>query len=154
MEQKIADAYGNRLRVRVCGLCWDGDRLLLVNHQGVSGEDFWAPPGGGLEFGESVHDCLRKEFVEETGLSVAPGRFRFACEFIQAPLHAIELFFDVTETGGTLIKGDDPELPIIKEVRFMTPSEIDALPALSRHGILRLVPSPADLRTLDGFFRI
>lgn len=154
MDQKIAEVYGNRLRVRVCGLCWDSDRLLMVNHAGITAGDFWAPPGGGLEVGETVHDCLRKEFMEETGLAVAPGPFRFACEFMNPPLHAIELFFEVTRTGGILTKGDDPEVPIIKEVRFMTPGEIAALPATSLHGIFRQAPRPGDLRTLDGFFRI
>lgn len=154
MDPRIDSVYGNRLRVRVCGLYWRDDRLLMVRHKGLSNGDFWAPPGGGLEFGESAADCLQKEFREETGLQVTTGRFLFGCEFIQNPLHAIELYFEVTGTGGLLKKGDDPELPIIEEVRFMTTTEIAALPAESRHGIFRLVSSANQLKTLTGFFRI
>jgi 8-oxo-dGTP diphosphatase len=33
----------------------------------------WEPPGGVLELDESVHDGLRREVEEETGLLVEPG---------------------------------------------------------------------------------
>jgi 8-oxo-dGTP diphosphatase len=154
MDTKISDVYGNRVRVRICGICWRNSDLLLVNHRGLSQGDFWAPPGGGLEFGESAAERLQKEFREETGLIVTPGRFLFACEFIQRPLHAIELFFEVAETGGTLQKGNDPELAIIDAARFMKPDEIRDLPAQQRHGIFGLVKSPRELKILTGFFRI
>jgi 8-oxo-dGTP diphosphatase len=154
MDTQISDVYGNRVRVRVCGLCWRGSDLLLVNHRGLSVGDFWAPPGGGLEFGESAQERLQKEFREETGLIITPGRFLFACEFIQRPLHAIELFFEVVATDGTLQKGDDPELGIIEAVTFMTPEEISAVPEQCRHGIFGLVKSSHELTKLTGFFRI
>lgn len=154
MEPEINNLYGNKIRVRVCGLCWQDDRLLVINHKGLSSGDFWAPPGGGLEFGEPVHDRLRKEFLEETGLHISVGKFRFACEFIERPLHAIELFFDVTRVGGRLIKGEDPELPIIQDARFMSPAELAEIPAGSLHGIFRLAPSAFQLKTLGGFFTI
>src|SRR5688572_10993783 len=127
MESEITRIYGNRLRVRVCGICWDDDRLLLVNHK-MAGGDFWAPPGGGLEFGQHLSDALRREFKEETNLEIELGSFLFGCEFNKAPLHAIELFFEVNAIGGALKTGSDPELQLIKEVRFFTPSEIRSLP--------------------------
>lgn len=154
MESAVRDLYGNRVRVRVCGLCWRGDQLLMVNHRGLSGAAFWAPPGGGLEFGESVSACLRREFMEETGLEISTGRFMFACEFIGDPLHAIELFFEVSVTGGELRKGNDPELAVIEEVRFMTPREITALPESGRHGIFQPGQSAGELKSLSGFFRV
>src|SRR5882762_5053673 len=95
MENEVQKFYGNRLRVRACGVCVKDDSILLVNHYGISNQDFWSPPGGGIEFGEGAVDCLNREFNEEAGLSVKTGRFLFACEFIQHPLHAIELFFEV-----------------------------------------------------------
>jgi len=154
MDAEISAVYGERVRVRVCGLCWRNDRLLMVNHRGLSPGDFWAPPGGGLEFGESVEQGLEKEFLEETGLRIITGRFLFVCEFLNTPLHAIELFFEVNITGGTLRKGDDPELPMIEAVRFMSADEIANLPGSSLHGVFRKVRSPDELKTLTGFFRI
>lgn len=154
MTPEIARIYGQTVRVRICGLCWQDDRLLLVNHRGLTAGDFWAPPGGGLEFGESTTARLQKEFLEETGLHVAPGPFRFACEFVQPPLHAIELYFEVTSADDNVRKGDDPELPIITAAEFMTPAQIARIPPASLHGIFKLVDSVKDLQTLNGFFRI
>src|SRR5262245_33334448 len=99
MDNEITKIYGNRLRVRVCGLCWDGESILLVNHKMTSGKDLWIPPGGGVEFGETLEMALKREFLEETGLEVTPTQFAFGCEFIMEPLHSIELFFNVVRTG-------------------------------------------------------
>ena len=146
--------YGNKVRVRACGLCWDQDKLLLVNHRGLRAGAFWAPPGGGVEFGQSLSECLQKEFLEETGLFVSVGRFMFGCEFIHHPLHSIELFFEVSVSGGVLHKGDDPEYPIIEAVRFVSAEEIATMPASSLHGLFGLAPTREALMTLSGFFRI
>jgi 8-oxo-dGTP diphosphatase len=154
MDQDISRVYGNRVRVRVLGLCWQNGQLLMVNHRGLTQGDFWAPPGGGLEFSETVDECLRREFLEETGLQISVGGFLFACEYIERPLHAIELFFQVAIEGGALQKGDDPEKPIIREVRFMTGAEVAAIPRAYLHGIFPLIPSVDALKTLSGFFRI
>ncbi len=154
MDKEVAHVYGNRVRVRVCGLCWQDDRLLMVNYRGITDAAFWAPPGGGVEFGQSIEQTLRREFLEETGLEIRPGPFLFGCEFIQAPLHAIELFYPVIIESGTLRRGSDPELNLIEDVRFMTLAELLALGANEIHGIFRGLKSPDDLMRLKGFFRI
>ncbi len=150
----IAEYYGNKVRTRVCGLCWRNDALLMVNHRGITAGNFWAPPGGGVQFQEGAVTRLKTEFKEETGLDVSVGRFLFACELISHPFHAIELFFEVFETGGELVKGDDPELPIITDVAFMSASQMSAMPLEELHGIFRQIRSAEDLRTLTGFFTI
>ena len=154
MDEEIANVYGNRLRVRVCGLCWDGDKLLMINHRLDSGADLWLPPGGGVEYGETLEMALKREFLEETGLEIAPASFAFGCEFIKRPLHALELFFNVKRTGGTLKKGYDPELQIIQDVRFFTETELEELSGERIHGIFRTAGVPNDLRKLSGFYRI
>lgn len=154
MDPAIANIYGNRVRVRVCGLCYDGDALLLVNHQSLGKADFWAPPGGGVDFGLSIAETLKKEFLEETNLTIDVGPFAFGCEFIHPPLHAIELFFHVSRLSGTLQKGYDPELQIIKEVAFLTPQQILALPAEQLHGVFTKHASEGKLQNLVGFYRI
>lgn len=154
MNEQIANVYGNKVRVRACGLCWEKGRLLLVNHTAVTAGNFWAPPGGGVEFGQTIEDCLKKEFLEETDIVIRPGEFLFGCEYIAHPLHAIELFYNTEVEGGTLTTGTDPELQIITDVRFMTIDEISNIPRKELHGIFRLVNSPAELTRLRGFFRI
>jgi 8-oxo-dGTP diphosphatase len=154
MDAGIRSTYGNKVRLRACGICWHENALLLVNHRGITAAPFWAPPGGGVEFGESVEACLKKEFLEETGLEISAGKFLFACEYIHEPLHAIELFFSVSVVGGSLKKGNDPELPIIEDVRFVPGTELLRIPSNELHGIFRHIQTPGDLNALSGFFRI
>ena len=154
MDAEIQSLYGNKIRVRVCGLCWENGQLLMVNHRGVAEGGFWAPPGGGLQFGESMEQRLRQEFLEETGFNISVGSFQFVCEFVRKPLHAIELFFQVSITGGTLRKGQDPEMQIIDDVRFLSPSALADIPQVNLHGIFGHLASVEELKTVNGFFRI
>ncbi len=44
--------------------------LTKLNQNGDRYHGKWQLPGGGLEFGESLEDCLRREVKEETGLEI------------------------------------------------------------------------------------
>lgn len=153
MNSEIEKTYGNKVRIRVCGLCWHEDKLLLVNHA-LKSADFWAPPGGGVEFGETMEHALTREFKEETGLQVEVGHFLFGFEFIEDPLHAIELFFLVTDIGGKLITGEDPELNLIKDVAFMNSETLFKIPHYQRHSVFRHVNDLEELNKLNGFYHI
>lgn len=62
----------------VCGVVVKNNKFLLTKRADDEwGEDFdnvkhlpWQIPGGGLEFNESVEQCLHREIKEETGLTV------------------------------------------------------------------------------------
>jgi 8-oxo-dGTP diphosphatase len=154
MTEEVARIYGNKVRVRACGLCWHDNQLLMINHRSITNNDFWAPPGGGVDFGKSLSDTLKKEFWEEANLHITPGKFVFGCEFIQHPIHAIELFYDVAIQSGTLKTGYDPEIQIIEEARFLTEKEIWQIPKNERHGIFGIAETLHDLQNLSGFFRV
>jgi 8-oxo-dGTP diphosphatase len=154
MDDKVKDIYGNKLRVRVCGLYCEGGRLLMINHAGITPTDFWAPPGGGVEFGQSTRETLRREFREETGLIVDPGTFLFGCEYLKDPIHSVELFFEVSKSGGELKKGYDPEIQIIRDVSFIDFQDIKGRAAETVHGIFREVTTMDELFSLRGFYRI
>jgi 8-oxo-dGTP diphosphatase len=134
-----------------------GDALVMVNHRYLTDTDFWAPPGGGIEFGEDAAASLAREFSEETGLKVDVGPYLFACELVRPPLHAIELFFHVVYKGGDLLTGRDPESgdqQIIKEVRMLTPGEIRKLGPGRVHGILSRYPDIGQITALRGYFKL
>ncbi len=158
MDKSVQEIYGNRVRVRICGICQVEDRLLLINHSGLADGSFWAPPGGGMEFGQSAKENLIREFKEETGLEVEVGTLLFVTELVRVPLHAVELFFSVKLRGGALKTGHDPEMgtaqQLIQEARFMTFLEIDALPLAAKHGAFGLVLGSGRIGELNGYFRI
>jgi ADP-ribose pyrophosphatase YjhB (NUDIX family) len=155
-RSEVLKLYGNRLRLRVCGLLRDGNQLLMVRHRGINQSDtFWCPPGGGLQFGEATREGLTREFDEETGLRIEVGDMLFVNEFREPPLHALELFFQVHLTSGTIRQGMDPEMSldgqIIEEVRLMTFDEIKSYPPEEVHTLFQRCHSIEDVFSLRGF---
>ena len=158
MDKAVQNIYGNRVRVRVCGLCWKDEKLLLINHFGLYNHDFWAPPGGGVEFGQTAVENLEREFKEETGLLVKTEELQFICEFVEPPLHAIELYFNVKVLGGVLVAGTDPEMgekqQIIRQVKYHSSPEIESMPDTDKHGMFRNRKSIEKIRGLRGYLKI
>ena len=127
MNQNLINQYGNQLRVRVCGICVQDHKILLINHSGLNqSNEFWSPPGGGLQFGETIEECLKREFFEETNTVISIGKFLKVREFLKPPLHAIELYYEVKIESGILKKGFDPEmeLQIIKDIQWLNFDEV------------------------------
>ncbi|AII53256.1 NUDIX domain-containing protein [Hymenobacter sp. APR13] len=149
----LLNAYTGQVRVRVCGLLVHHDTLLLTAHRGLlPGEaPFWSPPGGGWQFGETIQECLRREFREETGLDVTVGRFLHLHEYKADDLQAIELFFEVTPDDPAAVPrlGSDPEHAageqLLTQVAFVAPRELVVLPAAQVHPMLRQIISPDDV---------
>ena len=55
--------------VSVKGIVYQGTRVLLARND----RDEWELPGGQLEVGESPRECVEREVLEETGLTVSAG---------------------------------------------------------------------------------
>lgn len=94
----------------------------MVRH--VKGErTYWLLPGGGLEFGESIADCARRELMEETNLEIEPGDLLFTCESIPPDKHrhVVNLFLDAKVTGGRIQIGDEE---VLAETRFVPIAEL------------------------------
>jgi 8-oxo-dGTP diphosphatase len=49
-------------------------QVLLGRRKGAHGEGEYAWPGGHLEFGETLEECVAREIAEETGMTVKPIR--------------------------------------------------------------------------------
>jgi 8-oxo-dGTP pyrophosphatase MutT (NUDIX family) len=112
---------------------------------------FWSPPGGGWDFGESVKECLVREFREETGLDITVGRFLHLHEFRSDTLQALELFFEVKLVDILALPqlGLDPEHPadaqLLTDLAFHTPRQLVAMPLAQVHPILHQIISPDDI---------
>ncbi len=124
--------FANKLRVRVCGLLIDDDKILLAQiHSPITDQLVWMPPGGGLTFGESMKDCLKREFKEETNLSVEPGALVHVNELLKKSYHAVECFFEVKKTSGAEKLGKDPELSwdrqMLRDLKWVSIDELSEI---------------------------
>lgn len=55
-------------RIGVGVLVIRNNKILLAQRFNSHGHGTWSPPGGHLEFGESIEQCALRELAEETGL--------------------------------------------------------------------------------------
>ncbi|NJL14869.1 MAG: NUDIX hydrolase [Microscillaceae bacterium] len=155
-EAEIIAQFGHRLRIRVSGICLQEGKILLVKHRYLGQNGFlWAPPGGGMQYGQSATENLQREFEEETGLQIRVGNFLFVNEFLVPPLHAVELFFEVYLTGGVLKKGIDPEMPadrqIIEEVAYRSEAELRRENPLNLHQVFRNIDKLSLILEKNGY---
>jgi 8-oxo-dGTP diphosphatase len=156
MDDQIIKKFGNHLRVRVSGVLIQDGRMLMVLHRTLGAEGLlWAPPGGGMNFGSNAVENLVREFREETGLIVECKRFLFINEYLAPPLHAMELFFEVRQTGGALFAGVDPEMPdenqIIEKTAFLSKEDISHIRKDQLHNIFRNIADPERILQMRGF---
>lgn len=79
--------------IRVRGIIVNDDKLLLV---GITGNDYFCLPGGKLEYGEDVKECLERELIEELGVKPDIGNLLYVNTFIDKnDDHNIDFIFEV-----------------------------------------------------------
>ena len=69
--------------IRVYGILIDDQQRLLVSDEFIRGSFYTKLPGGGLEIGEGTRECLKREFMEETGLDITVGEHFYTTDFFQ-----------------------------------------------------------------------
>ncbi len=93
---------------RIYGVLLRGHEVLMTRSRFLTRE-FVNFPGGGVEIGESPSAALRREFAEETGLSIRPVRVLYSSEGLhlstQKPIQIVSAYWLVESAGGTLKEG-------------------------------------------------
>lgn len=156
IEKEIDEKFGRRLRLRVNGVLVQDDKLLMIRHKMSDERFFWNVPGGGVDYGSDSVDNLKREFLEETGLEISVNELLCVHEFLKQPLHAVELYFEVSYVGGKLRKGSDPELAgnrqIIDELEFLGIEELAQIKNEEKHRLFWELNSFDQLRKWKGYF--
>jgi ADP-ribose pyrophosphatase YjhB (NUDIX family) len=91
------------IRIRVAVVIPRENEILLVRH--VKGNrQYWLIPGGGLNWGETIEDCARREIKEETNMDIKLLKLLFVSESVSQEFerHLVNLFF----LGQVLNPGD------------------------------------------------
>jgi 8-oxo-dGTP diphosphatase len=104
--------------VSVAGIIVDDHgRALLIQRRD---NQRWEPPGGVLELGETIHDGLRREVHEETGLDVEPVALTGVYKNMTRGI--IALVFRCKITGGDLGTSDE-----VSAFRWATETDVTDL---------------------------
>ncbi|MFA6260771.1 MAG: NUDIX domain-containing protein [Bacteroidia bacterium] len=110
-----ADNTLNRFNVRVYGILEWEDQVLLI-HEKIGDFHFTKFPGGGLELGEGLAECLIREFMEEAALPVAVDQHLYTTDFFQQSMfrptdQLISVYYKVTALADPgLIRLDEFEI--------------------------------------------
>lgn len=99
------------------------DKVLLMKRKGPHGAGTWSPPGGHLDFGESLEACAAREAKEEVGVEVVDIRFRAVTNdiFAEEGRHYITIWLEGKPVGQPYIAAE-------KEVEEIGWFRWDALP--------------------------
>lgn len=72
-----------RFNIRVYGI-WINENKLLINEEMIHGRSIIKFPGGGLDWGEGIIDCLKREWKEELNLDIEVLEHFYTTDFFQA----------------------------------------------------------------------
>lgn len=93
------------LNISSRGLLTEEGKVLFIKYT-IDNETYYSLPGGTVEVGENLSDCVKREFLEETAINIDVGSLILVNEFIDsiptavAPswkdgIHQIETIFEV-----------------------------------------------------------
>lgn len=70
-----------KFTVRVYGILINDNNEVLLADEIIRGRHITKFPGGGMEFGEGPHECVLREFREETGQEVSVVNHFYTTDF-------------------------------------------------------------------------
>lgn len=87
--------------IKVRAIILHEGKLLAVRHPHDT--SLAALPGGHLEWGEDIKECLCREMVEELGVNPEIGRLLYVNNFMDGDIRqSIEFFFEITNSQDYL----------------------------------------------------
>jgi ADP-ribose pyrophosphatase YjhB (NUDIX family) len=115
--------------------------------QGRGGDRYWLLPGGGVRFGETLSDALKREFGEELGMRVGVQRLVAIVESISPdPAYAKHVVHLVFEISAPMEDLPEPQESKVLTARFLSEFQLqsaDVRPPISEFlsACVREIPS-------------
>ncbi|MBS1763704.1 MAG: NUDIX domain-containing protein [Bacteroidetes bacterium] len=119
----------NDFIIRVYGILINDKNEVLLSHEKEFGIEFTKFPGGGLEYGEGIRECLIREFMEETGQSVKVLEHFYTTDFfIASAFHEkgqlISIYFYVDANGFKTPSNTDTQIFLWRPLNLLIPEDV------------------------------
>lgn len=123
-----------RFNLRTYGLLINEEDAVLVSDECRFGNAFTKFPGGGLEFGEGLKECLQRELKEELDIEAEIGTLFYVNDFYQQSAfreedQLISFYYRVNHWTPEITVSTDHPIPMIEEgecFRWVPISELSA----------------------------
>ena len=118
-----------RFNVRAYGLL-ERNGKVLVSDEIIRGRRITKFPGGGLEFGEGLGECIVREFSEELGMTVEIIEHFYTTDFFVASAfdpesQVISVYYKVTAAVGSMpLLSDLAKKEGVEQVRWLAVDDI------------------------------
>ncbi|MBA2747538.1 MAG: 8-oxo-dGTP diphosphatase MutT [Tatlockia sp.] len=103
------------------GVIWNQQRQILIDRRrptGVLG-GFWEFPGGKIETGETVEECIKREIWEELGIVIEVGKHLITIAHTYTHLHVTLIVHHCQYIDGV------PQPIECDEIRWVNLEELD-----------------------------
>jgi ADP-ribose pyrophosphatase YjhB (NUDIX family) len=118
-------AYPDRPFVGVGGVIVDQGRVVIVKRRFAPLAGHWSLPGGAVDVGETLTECVAREMLEETGLVVDVGPVIEVFDRIvrdgdgRVEFHYVLVDYLCMPVGGELRAGSD-----VADARLVSPEAL------------------------------
>ena len=103
---------------------WNDQQQILIDQRRQDGllGGLWEFPGGKLEPGETVEECIKREILEELGIEIAVGDHLITINHPYSHFHVTLIVHHCRHISG------EPQPIECEQVRWVTLDELDLYP--------------------------
>jgi mutator protein MutT len=93
---------------------------ILIDRRLEAGQfgGFWEFPGGKIEAGETIQECIEREILEELGIKISPKEYLLSLEHQYPNLRVILHAYSCRYLGG------EPQTLQCQEIRWVKPEDL------------------------------
>jgi len=113
--------------IACCGIIEKHGKILLTRRKVNPFKDKFVLPGGKLDFGENLKECLKREILEETGLKILKASFFDYKEILLKDRYYLIMYFKSVVKDFNLKINEDEISEILWIDRFSI-DKIDIAP--------------------------